>query len=200
MKLFGLLLLSCGFLLIGAAPAGAHTDLIRSSPAVGASVGGDVHFVDLVFGEPISGLNVVVIDPSGQEVSGQLNVDEGAVALYTLDESISESGRYEVSYTMTSFDNDFTEREFFFIYDESSAQPFRFAPDGSIIVEPAGRNWLSLISTVLMISSVVGVALLVLHRQGVFSSSTMLESEAPDVDSDTSKIRSNESDTSTEEE
>ncbi len=163
-----------GILFVSVAPAAAHTDLLQSSPGVNQTSGGDVLFFDLAFSEPISNFKMTVTDPSGAEVPGRVLTDQGSIVSYGFDQALTEEGRYRVDYNMTSFDLDFTERDFAFSYDKSAPQPFRIGSDGRYISEPAGTNWLSLLSTLLLVFSAVGIAVLFLSRQGFFKSSRVM--------------------------
>ena len=173
-------------------PAGAHTDLVQSSPGVNQTSGGDIQFMDLVFGERVSTFKMTVTDPSGAVIPGRVLTDQGFVVSYGFDNSLKVEGRHVVEYNMVSYDGDFTEREFVFFYDDSAAQPFRIDSEGRAVEVQAGTNWMSLLSTLLLVVSAVGIALLLLHRQGFFSSSRMI-TETPEVDDSDSEVDSFES-------
>lgn len=111
--------------LLGAVPAGAHTDLIQGSPGPGQRVGGDVDFVDLVFGAVVTEAIVEVKGPDGTVAAGEMVVADGQIIRHRLEASLTEVGRYLVEYQMVSDDGDLTERSYFFDYDPDAVAPTR---------------------------------------------------------------------------
>ena len=87
-------------------------------------------FVDLLFLEPVSEASVAVTY-NGVPIPGRTTVPEGEVITFTLDQPLTEPGRYQVSYEMISFDTDFTTGGFFFTYDPAAGQVARIAEPGS---------------------------------------------------------------------
>ncbi|MEL6983971.1 MAG: copper resistance protein CopC [Actinomycetota bacterium] len=106
-------------------PVGAHTDLIQGSPGPGQRVGGDVDFIDMVFGAPVTEVEVVLLGPDGMSIAGEMEVADGQIIRHRLDEAVTEPGRYLVEYEMISDDGDFTERSYFFDYDPAAPAPTR---------------------------------------------------------------------------
>jgi hypothetical protein len=58
-------------------------------------------------------------------------VAEGAVITFTLDQPLTEPGRYQVSFEMISQDADFTTGGFFFTFDPAADQMSRIELPGS---------------------------------------------------------------------
>lgn len=112
------------------APAGAHTAMLRASPDRDATAGGAIGFVDLEFLDPVTEASVTVTY-NGQPVPGQTTVADGKVITFTLDQPLTQPGRYQVFYEMVSFDSDFTTGGFFFTFDPAAEQVARIEPSVS---------------------------------------------------------------------
>ncbi|MGH1490627.1 MAG: copper resistance CopC family protein [Acidimicrobiales bacterium] len=106
------------------APAGAHTDLIQGSPGPSQRVGGDVDFIDLVFGAAVTEVVVELRRPDGSMADGEMVVADGQIIRHEM-EALPEPGRYLVEYQMISDDGDFTLGNYFFDYDETAVAPSR---------------------------------------------------------------------------
>ncbi len=102
----------------------AHTEMLQSSPSPTQRTGGTVDFIDLIFSEPISDMNVTVEDPNGVFVEGETLNSDGQLIRYEMP-ALSEVGRYLVRYSMISADGDPTESVFFFTYHPDASQPLR---------------------------------------------------------------------------
>jgi methionine-rich copper-binding protein CopC len=113
-----------------ASPAPAHTAMLRASPDRDATVGGSIGFVDLEFLDPVSEASVTVTY-NGVAVPGRTTVADGEVITFTLDQPLTEPGRYQVSFEMISVDSDFTTAGFFFTFDPAADQMARIEPPGS---------------------------------------------------------------------
>lgn len=142
-----------------ASPAAAHTELLQASPGPGQRAGGEIDFVDLAFLEPVSDARIRVVH-DGEEVPGTVVVPDGSIIRFELDEPLATAGRYEVTYQVISFDRDETEGRFSFTYEPGAPQARRIGDPGG----PAGRNWVRIVATVVLIASLAGVAFLVLAR------------------------------------
>jgi methionine-rich copper-binding protein CopC len=103
--------------LIGVAtPASAHTDLLSSDPANGASVPQRPTRLTLTFTEPVpaESASVTVTGPDGGAwPTGEITAG-GATLTVPLAESTSPAGRYTVSWTVESLDGDFVDGTFAF--------------------------------------------------------------------------------------
>lgn len=131
--------------------ASAHTAMLRASPDRDAVAGGSIGFVDLEFLEPVSDVSVVV-SFNGVPVAGQTTVDAGELITYTLDQPLTQPGRYQVNYEMISFDSDFTTGGFFFTFDPTAEEAVR-------ILEATGEGGLS--TTTTLVVSGFGIVLIV---------------------------------------
>jgi methionine-rich copper-binding protein CopC len=128
--------------------ASAHTAMLRASPDRNATAGGAVQFVDLEFLDPVTN-TAVTVTYNGVPVAGQVTEANGKLITFTLDQPLTQPGRYQVNYEMISFDSDFTTGGYFFSFDPLADQPTR------IELSAAGG-----ISTATIIASVVGLLLL----------------------------------------
>lgn len=148
--------------LVGSAlsPAGAHTALLQASPGPNQQAGGMVDFIDLAFTELVSGA-VVSVSFDEQPISGATTVSEGQIIRFELDEPLRASGRYEVTYEVTSFDSDRDTGGFFFTYAPDAPQPTRL---GLVEGEADGRNWLQIAAAVVLLSSLVGLLAMLVWR------------------------------------
>ena len=113
-----------------AAPASAHTAMLRASPDRDATVGGSVRHVDLLFLERVTDASVTVTY-NGVPVAGSTTVADGEVITFVLEQPLVDPGRYQVTYEMISFDSDFTTGGFFFTFDPVADQAARIEPPGS---------------------------------------------------------------------
>jgi methionine-rich copper-binding protein CopC len=92
-------------LLVGAAPAFAHTRLQSSDPADGTSLGAGPQRVSLTFNEPMqSGFaTLTVIGPDSRPYqSGEVTANGGTVSIAVA--PLGPAGRYEVGYRVVSED------------------------------------------------------------------------------------------------
>jgi methionine-rich copper-binding protein CopC len=92
-------------LLVGAAPAFAHTRLQSSDPADGTSVGAGPQRVSLTFNEPMQTgfATLTVIGPDSRPYqSGEVTANGGTVSVGVA--PLGPAGRYEVGYRVVSED------------------------------------------------------------------------------------------------
>ncbi len=113
-----------------APPASAHTAMLRASPDRDATAGGSIGFIDLEFLDPVTNASVRVTY-NGAPMTGRTTVTAGEVITFTLDQPLTQPGRYQVNYEMISFDSDFTTGGFFFTFDPAADQMARIEPPGS---------------------------------------------------------------------
>lgn len=98
-------LLALAGLVLGAAPASAHAELVSSTPKDGASVATLPATVELTFSEAVGsvGAYVAVTDPAGDEVGvGEPDVVDGTVTLKTT--GAGPAGDYTLAYRVVSAD------------------------------------------------------------------------------------------------
>ena len=92
-------------LLLGATPALAHTRLLSSDPADGASLDSAPQHVSLTFNETMTpGFSTItVVGPDGAHYeTGQVGAEGGTVNIALL--PLSPAGRYEIGYRVVSAD------------------------------------------------------------------------------------------------
>jgi methionine-rich copper-binding protein CopC len=139
-------------LLAASVPAGAHTDLLQSSPGPSSSVGGTVDFIDLVFVDPVRNVQIELVGPDGMPIDGEIQVGDGQIIRYRMP-ALELVGTYTVSYTMASADGDETVGGFAFGYDPAAREPFRL---GELdLPSNTGRN------VRLVLGAIAGLALIV---------------------------------------
>jgi methionine-rich copper-binding protein CopC len=113
-----------------APPGSAHTAMLRASPGRDATAGGTIGFIDLEFLDPVTNA-AVTVTYNGAPVAGGIAEPDGEVITFTLDQPLSQPGRYQVNYEMTSSDGDFTTGGYFFTFDPAADQVARIDPTGS---------------------------------------------------------------------
>jgi methionine-rich copper-binding protein CopC len=141
-------------------PAAAHTELLQASPGPGQRAGGTIELIDLAFLEPVSDA-VVELAFGGAPIEGETVVADGTIIRFQLADPLSEPGRYDVSYHLTSYDLDDTDGGYFFTFAPDAPQPLRL---GTVAGEPPGRNWVQLAATVVLVACLAGLAFLFLSR------------------------------------
>jgi methionine-rich copper-binding protein CopC len=139
--------------LLVVSPAGAHTALLQSSPGSGQVAGGVIDFLDLVYLEPVSEVEITVTGPDREVVPGEMVVDEGQIIRYAM-EPLTEPGRYIVRYTMISFDEDITNSGYFFEYDPEALAPVRLAESD---IPPTPLFTVQRVSIAVLAGSIIGL-------------------------------------------
>jgi copper transport protein len=91
-------------LLLFATEAGAHADLVSSSPADGASLASPPSVIELRFNEPVRPIAVRLLDQSGKPVPLSAPQAEGAVLRIALPDKLGE-GHYILSFRVASLDS-----------------------------------------------------------------------------------------------
>lgn len=109
-------LLATLVLLGAAAPASAHTDLVSSDPASGASLPQRPTRLTLVFSDPVpaESATVTVLAPDGSAWPLGEVVADGATLSVPVPASASPAGPHTVSWKVESLDGDFVEGTFAF--------------------------------------------------------------------------------------
>lgn len=141
-----------------APPASAHTAMLRASPDRDAIAGGSISFVDLEFLDPVTE-TAVTVTYNGAAVAGRTTVADGEIITFTLDQPLTEPGRYQVNYEMVSSDGDFTTGGYFFTFDPAADQTARIDPSGS-----DGFSSTMLVLTGVGLAVVVGLLALFVRR------------------------------------
>lgn len=117
--------------LLGGSPASAHAQLVRSSPADGATLAAVPPEVALTFNEAINPdfVTVKVSSDSGEAGRGEPEVD-GDTVYQPLDPTI-EQGEYTVAYKVTSADGHPVSGTISFTYSSSGGESDAGAPTSS---------------------------------------------------------------------
>ncbi len=152
-----MLVLAAVATVLGAAtarPAVAHTELLQASPGPGQVAGGEIDFVDLAFLEPVSDVTVTV-SRSGAEIPATVPVADGRIIHVELGDPLTEPGRYDVAYELTSADLDRTSGAFFFTYDPAATPARRI---GAGPAAPTDRNWALVVTTIALGAVVLALA------------------------------------------
>lgn len=144
--------------LFQSAPAGAHGEMVGSSPAKGETVGGDFDRIDVVFAEPISQASVQVEGPAGL-VDGEMVQSEGLVIAFGLNQKLAD-GQHTVTVTFDSLDQDLTTVDFQFTYLEGAPEPFAVVAS----TQGTGSSLAGRIAIVVLIACSVGLAGLLAWR------------------------------------
>lgn len=98
-----LFLLAVAAILLFAAPASAHTELLKTDPADGAAAQTDLRTVGLTFTQQVDArLATVTVRRDGQVVSQGQPRSEGAVLVQAVEELVA--GRYEVQWRAAAAD------------------------------------------------------------------------------------------------
>ncbi len=140
---------------IGLAPfLGAHSEVFERAPEMGQVVTGTVDHVDISFWAVIESGEITLVDPNGDAV----DVGETALApngrISSVDfEPLTVEGRYTVTHSELSFDGDFQEASYSFVYNASEGDQV-----ATLIARDTGPNWVLL--------GVIGGVILVLA--GIF--------------------------------
>lgn len=146
-------------ILVGAAPASAHANLVRAEPADSATVTTAPPTVTLVFDENVRAPSVIVVtDPTGTPV------EQGTVAVLddtaTIRVRVTEAGLYTVAFRVLSADGHPVADQTTFVYRPSGAgSSSPAASTGS----RAGRGWV--VGAVAVAALVGGVGLLTVRRR-----------------------------------
>ncbi len=112
--------------LFGASPhASAHTELVSSDPASGASLAQRPTLLTLTFTEPVpaESATVTVVGADGSAWPTGEVAANGAKLTVPLLESATPAGQYTVSWTVESLDGDFVDGTFAFTVTAPPAQP-----------------------------------------------------------------------------
>ncbi len=129
------------FALITAMPAeaGAHGELVASSPTPGEDVGRVVH-IDLVFSTPVFDWSVTVDRPDGEPLEGTA-VEKAASYLSYEVAPLVDEGQYIVRYSATDTDGDLVEGAYAFTFQEGAPQPTELPVDLSVLIPDEGWPW-----------------------------------------------------------
>ena len=111
---------------LGAAPAGAHTEVQRASPAPAQEVTGVVDHVELTYLDPVrADVRITVVDDAGEPVAGlgQARVAADGRTARVGFRPLEASGGYVVEHTFTALDGDQQRETYRFTYRPSARAP-----------------------------------------------------------------------------
>jgi methionine-rich copper-binding protein CopC len=133
-----------GMAMIVATPAIAHGP-IGAEPAPGATVGGEIDEVAIIFPELMSpeGMYITVSDPHGAEVQARSAVmldDNDQVARVRI-EPLTEPGEYRVDYRVAGIDGVTTPGAYVFTFEPSADPPISVPVPEPVLTASGGPNW-----------------------------------------------------------
>ncbi len=132
-----------GVALVAAMPAIAHGP-VGAEPAPGATVGGEIDEVAIIFPELMSpdGMAIAVSDPDGAEVPqlSSVTLDDNEQVARVQIEQLTEPGEYRVDYRVSGIDGVTTPGAYVFSY-EPSADPPVPVPVPEPVLTASGPNW-----------------------------------------------------------
>lgn len=137
--------------------AQAHAELRQSSPAAGATVGGEFHQVAMFF----TGLDAALpqqarlFDPAGNLVREGPSLEDQQMVLSI--DPLTVPGEYLVTYEVTGIDGDFTAESFTFFYEPDADEP------DPLTIEIYGDDGFDVINFVLLLVG-AGLAAFLVHR------------------------------------
>jgi methionine-rich copper-binding protein CopC len=144
------------------APAGAHGELVGTSPSPGETVGSVVH-IDLIFSTNVREWELTVERPDGEPLAGEA-VQKAEPYLSFETAPIAEEGQYIVRYSGVDDDGDVLEGAYAFVFEEGAPAPAELPVDLSVL-EDDGRSWW--LYGLLMVGVVVIAALIGLLAEKV---------------------------------
>jgi methionine-rich copper-binding protein CopC len=137
------------------AMAGAHGELVASSPTPGEEVGSVAH-IDLVFSTPILDWTLSVDRPDGQPLEGAA-VEKAASYLSYEVAPLVDEGQYIVRYSAVDTDGDLVEGAYAFTFEAGAPQPTELPVDLSVLISDEGWPWWNY---ALLFAGVVAIAVL----------------------------------------
>jgi len=122
----------------GAAPMlGAHSEVFERAPEVGQVVTGTVGHIDISFWAEIESGEISLTDPNGDPVIvGETTLATNGRVSSVEFEPLALEGRYTVTHSELSFDGDFQEASYSFVYNASEGDEL-----ATLIARDTGPNW-----------------------------------------------------------
>lgn len=115
------LALIVGLFLLVAAPAGAHSSLITTSPTPGQTVGGELRSIDLVFDAGVEQVEVTFEAPDGEFLEVAIDQEADNWLQLTID-TPEIDGQYIVRFSFISEDGDPVESAYAFSYEADAPE------------------------------------------------------------------------------
>lgn len=127
-----------------ATPAIAHGP-VGAEPAPGATVGGEIDEVAIIFPELMSpdGMFITVSDPQGAEVElrSEATLDDDDQVARVRIEPLSEPGEYRVDYRVAGIDGVTTPGAYVFTFEPSADPPVSVPVPEPVLTAGGGPNW-----------------------------------------------------------
>lgn len=115
-------LVALALLGVGSGPTSAHDGLVIGVPNPGELIGGDVRVLQLFLGEPIETVEVRVLDPDRNDITGEITEPyDGFVEVAV--PPLETEGVYVVAYNVSYSDEAVFEAVYQFTYAADAAQP-----------------------------------------------------------------------------
>ena len=138
-----LIVVAAGAASLAAVPAIAHGP-VGAEPAPGATVGGEIDEVAIIFPELMSptDMYITVSDPRGAEVPlrSEARLDDGEQVARVSIEPLTEPGEYRVDYRVSGIDGVTTPGAYVFTF-EPAADPPVSVPIPEPVLTASGPNW-----------------------------------------------------------
>lgn len=138
--------------------AGAHGEMVASSPTPGETVGRVVH-IDLVFSTPVSDWSLTVSRPNGEPLEGQAVLKAASYVSFET-APLAEEGQYIVTFTGLDSDGDVLDRAYAFTFEEGAPNPEELPVDLSVLLVDEGLPWWNyalLLAAVVVIAGLAGL-------------------------------------------
>lgn len=127
-----------------ATPATAHGP-VGAEPGPGATVGGDIDEVAIIFPELMTpdDMSIVVSDPDGEEVTlrSDVSLDDNEQVARVRIEPLTEPGEYRVDYRVSGIDGVTSPGAYVFTFDPSADPPLSVPVPEPVLTASGGPNW-----------------------------------------------------------
>ncbi len=171
-----LLAIALAILFVLVAPAGAHSNLITTSPTPGQTVGGTLESIDLVFDAGVEDVEVTFEAPDGEFLD--VGIEQPSTNWLQLVIDTPElDGQYIVRYSFISEDGDPVESAYAFSY-EASAPEAVAVPRSTVSAELTtndGFNPFATITGVLALGVLVLLILLAVRLRELHQARTVAD-------------------------
>ena len=130
--------------LVAATPAIAHGP-VGAEPGPGATVGGEIDQVAIIFPELMSpeDMLITVSDPQGAEVAlrSEVTLDDNEQVARVQIEPLTEPGEYRVDYRISGVDGVTSPGAYVFTFDPSADPPVSVPVPEPVLTASGGPNW-----------------------------------------------------------
>ena len=130
--------------LVIATPAIAHGP-VGAEPGPGATVGGEIDEVAIIFPEIMSpeDMSIVVSDPDGDEMAArsEVTLDDNEQVARVQIEPLTEPGEYRVDYRVSGIDGVTSPGAYVFTFEPSADPPVSVPVPEPVLTSSGGPNW-----------------------------------------------------------